>query len=137
MKTVLINKPFEIAVTETEKPAEVAQGEALLKVLYGGICGADVASYTGNQNDYSEVKCMISEDIKTNYKYIYEHWKGRMFLYDLGNTFNDWYLKIFSQSNGTISYNDTPTEVDPGGYVVTLSNYQSIYFKIYYDKHSS
>ena len=48
MKTVLINQPFEIAVTETEKPV-AKEGEAILKVLYGGICGADVASYTGNQ----------------------------------------------------------------------------------------
>lgn len=48
MKTVLINKPFEIAVTDTPKP-ETKEGEALLKILYGGICGADVASYTGNQ----------------------------------------------------------------------------------------
>lgn len=48
MKTVLITKPYEIAVTDTERPA-VKEGEALLKILYGGICGADVASYTGNQ----------------------------------------------------------------------------------------
>lgn len=48
MKTVLINKPFEIAVTDTPMP-EAKEGEALLKILYGGICGADVASYTGNQ----------------------------------------------------------------------------------------
>lgn len=48
MKTVLINKPYEIQVTEKEKPV-VKEGEALLKVLYSGICGADVASYTGNQ----------------------------------------------------------------------------------------
>lgn len=48
MKTVLIDKPFEIAVTDTPKP-EVKEGEALLKILYCGICGADVASYTGNQ----------------------------------------------------------------------------------------
>lgn len=48
MKTVLINEPFKIAVTDTEMPVP-KKGEALLKVLYGGICGADVASYTGNQ----------------------------------------------------------------------------------------
>lgn len=48
MKTVLIDKPFEIAVTDTEMP-QAKEGEAILKVLYGGICGADVASYTGNQ----------------------------------------------------------------------------------------
>lgn len=48
MKTVLVNKPFEIEVTETEKPVP-KDGEALLKVLYCGICGSDVATYTGNQ----------------------------------------------------------------------------------------
>ncbi|MBR5347822.1 MAG: zinc-binding alcohol dehydrogenase family protein [Lachnospiraceae bacterium] len=48
MKTVLINEPFQIAVTDTEMPVP-KEGEAVLKVLYGGICGADVASYTGNQ----------------------------------------------------------------------------------------
>ena len=48
MKTVLIEKPFEIAVTDTEMPV-AKEGEAILQVLYCGICGADVASYTGNQ----------------------------------------------------------------------------------------
>ncbi len=48
MKTVLIEKPFEIAVTDTEMQV-AKEGEAILKVLYCGICGADVASYTGNQ----------------------------------------------------------------------------------------
>lgn len=48
MKTVLIEKPFEITVTDTQMPVP-KEGEALLKVLYCGICGADVASYTGNQ----------------------------------------------------------------------------------------
>ena len=35
-------------MTDTPKP-EIKEGEALLKILYCGICGADVASYTGNQ----------------------------------------------------------------------------------------
>ena len=48
MKTVLIEEPFKIGLTDTEKPIP-KEGEALLKVLYCGICGADVASYTGNQ----------------------------------------------------------------------------------------
>ncbi|MCR4960318.1 MAG: zinc-binding alcohol dehydrogenase family protein [Lachnospiraceae bacterium] len=48
MKTVFINKPFEISVGDTEKPVP-GEGEALLQVLYCGICGADVASFTGNQ----------------------------------------------------------------------------------------
>jgi len=48
MKTVLIAKPNVIEVTDINMP-QVKEGEALLKILYCGICGADVASYTGNQ----------------------------------------------------------------------------------------
>ena len=95
----------------------------------------DITSYTGNANDRKEVVAMISDDIRANQTYVYNHWKGKIFLYDFGNAVNDWYLKTFSQNKGTISYDDTPTEVDPSGHVITLSNYQSIYFKIYYDNH--
>ncbi len=48
MKAIVISKPNEIKIKEIPMP-EVKDGEALLKVLYVGICGADVASYTGNQ----------------------------------------------------------------------------------------
>ena len=48
MKTVMIDEPFKIHVGETDMP-KPGEGEALLKVMYGGICGADVASYIGNQ----------------------------------------------------------------------------------------
>lgn len=48
MKAIQITKPYEIKIIDTEKPI-AKEGEALLKVLYCGICGADVASFTGNQ----------------------------------------------------------------------------------------
>lgn len=48
MKAIEITKPGEIRLIDIEKP-KVKEGEALLKVMYCGICGADVASYTGNQ----------------------------------------------------------------------------------------
>lgn len=48
MKAIEITKPGEIKIIDKEMP-EAKEGEALLKVLYCGICGADVASYTGNQ----------------------------------------------------------------------------------------
>lgn len=48
MKQVLIQKPYQIQVVEADLPTP-GPGEALLKVLYCGICGADVSSYTGNQ----------------------------------------------------------------------------------------
>lgn len=48
MKAVQITKPGEIKLIDEAMPKPGA-GEALLQVLYCGICGADVASYTGNQ----------------------------------------------------------------------------------------
>ncbi len=48
MKAIQIAKPGEIRVIEMPMPVP-GPGEALLKVKFGGICGADVASYTGNQ----------------------------------------------------------------------------------------
>jgi 2-desacetyl-2-hydroxyethyl bacteriochlorophyllide A dehydrogenase len=48
MKAIQITKPYEIGIIEKEKPV-AKEGEALLRVLYCGICGADVASFTGNQ----------------------------------------------------------------------------------------
>ncbi len=48
MKAIVIPSPNEIEIREVPMP-EVKEGEALLKVKYVGICGADVASFTGNQ----------------------------------------------------------------------------------------
>ncbi len=48
MKAIVISKPNEIDIKEVPMP-EVKPDEALLKVKYVGICGADVASFTGNQ----------------------------------------------------------------------------------------
>ena len=48
MKAIVIPNPNEIEIREVPMP-EVKEGEALLKIKYVGICGADVASFTGNQ----------------------------------------------------------------------------------------
>lgn len=48
MKAITIAKPYEIEVVDRDAPV-AQEGEALLRILYCGICGADVASFTGNQ----------------------------------------------------------------------------------------
>ena len=48
MKAIEITAPGKIRIIEKAMP-QLQEGEALLQVLFGGICGADVASYTGNQ----------------------------------------------------------------------------------------
>lgn len=46
MKTVIIPQPGQVEIIQTEKPQPKA-GEALLKILYGGICGSDLGTYKG------------------------------------------------------------------------------------------
>ena len=48
MKAIVIPAPHRIEIREIPMPV-VKEGEALLKIKYVGICGADVASFTGNQ----------------------------------------------------------------------------------------
>ena len=48
MKAIQITEPNKIEIIECPRPIP-KDGEALLKVLYCGICGADIASYTGTQ----------------------------------------------------------------------------------------
>jgi 2-desacetyl-2-hydroxyethyl bacteriochlorophyllide A dehydrogenase len=48
MKTLFIEEANKIAIKEVEMPLRKS-GEALLKIKYCGICGSDVATYTGNQ----------------------------------------------------------------------------------------
>lgn len=46
MKEVMMRGAFDVAIVEGEKPV-AKEGEALLKILYGGICGSDLSSYRG------------------------------------------------------------------------------------------
>lgn len=46
MKSIVIREPGKVEIRESEIP-ELKKGEALLKILYGGICGSDLTSYKG------------------------------------------------------------------------------------------
>ncbi|MBK5201718.1 MAG: alcohol dehydrogenase catalytic domain-containing protein, partial [Spirochaetaceae bacterium] len=46
MKAIRIDEPKKVSFVELEKPVR-KQGEALLKILFGGICGSDLGSYRG------------------------------------------------------------------------------------------
>ena len=46
MKAIFIEEPGKVTLREIEKPVP-KKGEALLKLLYGGICGSDLGSYRG------------------------------------------------------------------------------------------
>lgn len=46
MKTIIIPEPGKVEIIETQKPTP-KKGEALLRVLRGGICGSDLGTYKG------------------------------------------------------------------------------------------
>lgn len=46
MKSIVINKPRDVKIQDIDIPI-IKDGEALLKILYGGICGSDLGSYRG------------------------------------------------------------------------------------------
>lgn len=46
MKYITIPKPGKVEIRETERP-ELQEGHAILKLLYGGICGSDMGTYKG------------------------------------------------------------------------------------------
>lgn len=46
MKTIQVKEPGNVQVIDTAKPTP-KKGEALLKILYGGICGSDLGTYRG------------------------------------------------------------------------------------------
>lgn len=46
MKSIVINAPGKVEIAEVPMPVP-KRGEALLRILYGGICGSDLGSYRG------------------------------------------------------------------------------------------
>lgn len=46
MKSIVINNPGDVEIKEVDIPTP-KEGEALLKLLYGGVCGSDLNTYRG------------------------------------------------------------------------------------------
>ena len=49
MKTVILEKPGTLHLTERAPPTEPGAGEALVRVRRVGICGTDLHAYRGRQ----------------------------------------------------------------------------------------
>lgn len=50
MKAILIERPFELSITEIPKPVIEKPDEVLIRVISGGICGSDIGIYTGTNS---------------------------------------------------------------------------------------
>ncbi len=53
MKTLILDKPGEFRIAETELPASPAPGEAVVKVHRVGVCGTDIHAFRGKQPFFS------------------------------------------------------------------------------------
>jgi hypothetical protein len=53
MKTIILDKPGALRLTETEPPAQPGPAEALIRVQRVGICGSDLHAFMGNQTFFS------------------------------------------------------------------------------------
>lgn len=74
MKTILMPEPGKVIITEMEKPTP-KPGEALLKLLYGGICGSDLGSYRG-ANAYVVYPCIPGHEFSAEIVEIGENDRG-------------------------------------------------------------
>ena len=65
--------------------------------------------------------------------YVYNFWKKHNLLEDIGNWFNDLYIKSSGVKEGTSSYNGgTESEYDPTTHKLHPSLYQKLFFEKYY-----
>ena len=74
MKTILMPEPGKVIITEMENPTP-KPGEALLKLLYGGICGSDLGSYRG-ANAYVVYPCIPGHEFSAEIVEIGENDRG-------------------------------------------------------------
>lgn len=92
-----------------------------------------LASLTGNKDDYGKLANKIDPKIYANYSYDSKYWSEHDLMGKIGDWINNLYLKA-SGTEGTSSYQDTPTVIDEHEVVITFSNWQKIYFNIYFNK---
>ncbi len=74
MRAIIISEPGKVEIQEISKP-EVKEGEALLKPLYGGICGTDLNSYRGTAA-YTVYPCLPGHEFSAEIVEIGENDKG-------------------------------------------------------------
>ena len=93
----------------------------------------NLARYTGVDGDYDEVISLLDTRFTKNLRYNSAYWKEHNSWAEFANWWNDIYLKISGEKEGTDSYGDDTPSVDPSKHEITsFSSYQKLYFSIYY-----
>jgi threonine dehydrogenase-like Zn-dependent dehydrogenase len=61
MKTIILEKPGQFQLAETEAPAGPLPGQALVRVRRVGICGTDIHAFKGDQPFFSYPRILGQE----------------------------------------------------------------------------
>ena len=93
-----------------------------------------LAKYTGNDTDYNELYNKLDVRFKKNISFNNKYWKEHNKANDFANWWNDLYLKMSGEKEGSSSYGDSSMHVNPDKEVIVFSNYQKLYFDIFYSK---
>lgn len=89
-----------------------------------------LARHTGVEGDYANLVSTIDPHFLQYGTYANNYWSKYHLLDDFAEWWNNLYLKFSGVEEGTESYNDPPAIVTPTE--ITFSNYQKIYFRVFY-----
>lgn len=93
----------------------------------------NLCHYTGNDNDYKEVVNQLSPKFVKNVSFNNEYWSKHNSWAKFANWWNNLYLKISGEKEGTDSYGDDTPTIDPERKEIkSFSSYQKLYFSIFY-----
>ena len=93
----------------------------------------NLCNYTGNDNDYKEVVAQIDARFIKNNSFNRDYWAKHNSWSKIATWFNNLYLKISGEKEGTDSYGDDTPTIDPEKKEIkSFSSYQKLYFSLYY-----
>lgn len=147
---VSAGKPFTFAHELAHTKGAMREGDADLVATYITLNSNDyyirysgyyytfgslfnLANYTGVAGDYSELYNRLDARFINNIKYNNAYWKEHSLGVQFAEWWNNLYLIISGQKEGTDSYGDHGGSTDPSTHEIkTFSNYQKLYFYLYY-----
>ena len=109
---------------------------------YNGILSFLDAYNTTFRKSYRD-KYPLRDEIYREYNVLYNFWNSHDLLAKIGNFYNNIFLKINGNKNGTDDYNDSSDKVDTGEVdddgrqiiiITDYSPYQKLFFSLYFDK---
>ena len=93
----------------------------------------NLCNYTGKDTDYKEVVAKLDPRFIKNISFNSQYWATHNSWSKIANWFNNLYLKISGEKEGTDSYGDDTPTIDPEKKEIkSFSSYQKLYFSLYY-----